>query len=205
MHYPPYRIETKRTIIRCFELDDVLQFHDAILKNKDHLATHLAFAKNEPLPLEDRIEVLRKFRSDFDGSKDYTYGIFSKDDKTLLGCIGLHTRRGKYAFEIGYWIVQEECHKGIATEAVKALIYFAFQVNEIDRIEIYCNPSNEYSRKIPERLGFHCEGIRKRYNTTFPGEFRDSMIWVLFKHEYASMEKEENMIGFNALNQIITE
>jgi len=37
---------------------------------------------------------------------------------------------------------------------------------------------------VPKKLGFNLEGIRKRVNTTFAGEFRDTMEWTLFRSEY---------------------
>ena len=201
--YPPYRVETPRLVIRCWEPSDAGLFHKAITSSIDHLRTHMPFIAKEPLQIEDRIELLRKFRSSFDASKDFTYGIFDKEEKKVLGSTGLHTRPGKYGFEIGYWVVDDECNKGIATEATSALVSVGFNVNNIDRIEIHCNPNNEYSRKIPEKLGFTCECIRRRYNSGFSGEFRDSMIWVLFKDEYIKYGKQAKIVAYDPIGREI--
>jgi len=204
-NYPPYRIETERLVIRCWNPKDSYLFHEAISNNTEHLKQYMPFIKREPLEIEDKIETLRRFRSNFDSSKDFVFGIFNKAETKVLGSTGLHTKPGKYGFEIGYWIIQSECNKGIATEAVKALLFAGFNVLDIDRIELFCNPENIYSRKIPKKLGFTHEVTRKRINTTFDNEFRDSMIWVLFKDEYIRNLKNYkiNQKCFDALDREI--
>jgi hypothetical protein len=80
MKYPPYRIETKRCVIRCWNPSDAKLLHETIIKNVDHLKEFMPFVHSEPLTVEDRIEILRRFRSNFDASKDFVYGIFNKDE-----------------------------------------------------------------------------------------------------------------------------
>lgn len=128
----------------------------------------MPWALNEPTSIEEKVELLRLFRSNFDLSKDFIYGIFDKYEKYLIGGTGLHTRLGKNAFEIGYWISEDASNNGYATEAAQALVTTGFLVDDIDRIEIHCDPDNGKSAKIPEKLGFTLECIRKRVNTDFP-------------------------------------
>jgi len=204
-NYPPYRIETERLVLRCWNPKDSYLFHEAISSSTDHLRTYMPFIKKEPLEINDRIETLRIFRSNFDNSSDFVFGIFNKAETKVIGSTGLHKKPGKYGFEIGYWIVQNECNNGFATEAVEALLFAGFYVVNIDRIEIFCNPENIYSRNIPEKLMFTHEVTRKRINTTFENEFRDSMIWVLFKDEYVNNinKYKTNQICYDALDREI--
>ena len=64
----------------------------------------MVWAKAEPEPLAAKVERLRKYRGQFDLGENYTFGIFSKDEKVLVGSTGLHPRIGPNAREIGYWI-----------------------------------------------------------------------------------------------------
>ncbi|HQO08517.1 MAG TPA: GNAT family protein [Clostridiales bacterium] len=191
MKYPSYRIETKRCVLRCWNPADAKLLHASITKNVDHLKEFMPFVHKEPLTVEDRIEILRRFRSNFDASKDFVYGIFNRDESKVIGGTGLHTHNGKYAYEIGYWIDKEECGKGIVTEISKALIKVGFMNEEIDRFEIKCVPENQKSQNVPKKLGFNLECIRKRVNTAFEGEFRDFMVWVLFRSEYHGFEDND--------------
>jgi RimJ/RimL family protein N-acetyltransferase len=61
--------------------------------------------------------------------------------------------------EIGYSIVREARGKGVATEAVRALLSEAFEEAALSRINAYCVPENAPSRRLLERLGFSFEGV----------------------------------------------
>lgn len=60
--------------------------------------------------------------------------------------------------EIGYSIVREFRGQGIAAEAVRALLEEAFERAALTRVNAYCVPQNEPSRRLLERLGFKFEG-----------------------------------------------
>ena len=203
MKYPPYRIETKRCVLRCWNPSDAKLLHSTIIQNVDHLKEFMPFAQKEPLAVEERIEILRRFRSNFDASKDFVYGIFNKDESKIIGGTGLHTRNGKYAYEIGYWIDKDECGKGIATEISKALIKVGFINEEIDRFEIKCDPGNLKSQNVPRKLSFNLECIRKRVDTAFEGQFNDLMIWVLFRSDYKGFDDNDIKI-FDVFGEEIT-
>jgi RimJ/RimL family protein N-acetyltransferase len=125
--------------------------------------------------------LLRLFRSSFDTGKEFVYGIFDREEKVVLGGCGLHRRAGPEALEIGYWLDRDHIGKGLAREAAKALVTAAFGVEGIDRIEIHHDPRNLRSRAIPEALGFAFESLRRRNNTAFAGEFRDSSVWTFYR------------------------
>ncbi len=57
--------------------------------------------------------------------------------------------------EIGYSIVRDFRNRGIATEAVRALVSEAFESARLARVNAYCVPENEASRRVLERAGFH--------------------------------------------------
>jgi [ribosomal protein S5]-alanine N-acetyltransferase len=61
--------------------------------------------------------------------------------------------------EIGYSIVREARGKGIAAEAVRALLGQAFDEAALSRVNAYCVPDNKPSRRLLERLGFSFEGV----------------------------------------------
>jgi len=178
-----YRIETERLVIRCYEPEDAPQLHEAITRSVPHLRPWLPWVQQEPKGPEARVSIIRLFRGQFDLGLDYAFGIFDKTGKDIIGSTGLHTRIGKNAREIGYWIDINHINKGYATEAVSALIKTAFSIEGISRIEIRCAPDNIRSQHVPEKLGFRLEGIVK---TTAAEGVRDTMIWSFVKKDYAS-------------------
>ncbi len=179
-----YKIETDRLIIRCFEPRDARLVKISIDESLKHLIPWMAWAKNEPESIEQKIERLRKYRGQFDLGQDYNFGIFSKDEKHLVGATGLHTRLGENAREIGYWINVNYLRQGYATEAVQALIKVGFEVELLDRIEIRCDPKNIPSQSIPKKLGFLHEGTLKNRTPDTICALRDVIIWSMTKEDY---------------------
>ena len=133
---PPYRIETDRLTIRCWEPRDAPLLKQAVDASLDHLRPWMPWARDEPTPLAEKVELLRRFRGLFDLGQDFVYAIFSRDESEVVGGSGLHTRVGDDAFEIGYWIRASRAREGLATETVAALSRSAFDVCRTERIEI---------------------------------------------------------------------
>jgi RimJ/RimL family protein N-acetyltransferase len=193
---PPYRIVTERMVVRCYDPADAPLLKDAVDSSIDHLVPWMPWALEEPQTLEEKTELLRSFRGQFDLGQNYVYGLFSRDESAQVGGSGFHLRVGDDAFEIGYWIRASEDGKGLATEATAALTRVGFEVCEIDRIEIHVEPANEKSARIPQKLGYVEEArLRRRLYAAPGGEPRDTVIFSMFRSDYpgtpsASVELE---------------
>ena len=183
-----YRIETDRLIIRCYHPHDAPLLKNAIDQSLDHLKPWMSWTKYEPESVQAKMDRLRKYRGQFDLGIDYTFGIFSKDEKQLIGSTGLHTRVGDKAREIGYWINANYIGQGFATENVKALVKVGFEIEQLNRIEIRCAPHNIRSQNIPKKLGFLHEATLKKRQEEEDGMWGDVMIWTLFKEDYLNSE-----------------
>lgn len=181
---PPYRIVTERLVLRCWEPRDAPLLKEAVDSSIDHLLPWMPWAAHEPQSLEDKVALLRQFRGRFDLGQDFTYGIFTRDEQQVVGGSGLHTRIGDEAFEIGYWIRASRAGEGLGTESTAALTRVAFELTDVDRIEIRCEPENERSRAIPRKLGYVEEAtLRRRLRQPEP---RDVVIYSLFRADFAS-------------------
>jgi RimJ/RimL family protein N-acetyltransferase len=182
---PAYRIETPRLVIRCWSPADAPLLAAAIEANVEHLRPWVPWARGEPPALDVRIDLLRKFRAEFDLGHDYVYGIFDPDEREVIGGTGLHARAGAGAREIGYWIGKAHTHQGLATEAAAALTKTGFLHEKLDRVEIHCDPLNTASAGVPRRLGFtHEATLRRRIPGGSDDERRDSMIWTMFAADF---------------------
>jgi RimJ/RimL family protein N-acetyltransferase len=181
---PPYRIVTERLVLRCWEPRDAPLLKEAVDSSIDHLLPWMPWAAHEPQSLEEKVALLRQFRGKFDLGQDFTYGIFTRDEQRVVGGTGLHTRIGDEAFEIGYWIRASRAGEGLGTESTAALTRVAFELTDVDRIEIHCEPENERSRAIPRKLGYLEEAtLRRRLRQPEP---RDVVIYSLFRSDFAA-------------------
>jgi RimJ/RimL family protein N-acetyltransferase len=184
MSTPPYRLVTERLVLRCWEPRDAPLLKDAVDSSIEHLRPWMPWVVQEPQTVEEKVELLRGFRGRFDLGQDFIYGIFDRDESEVAGGTGLHTRIGEDAFEIGYWIAAGQAGKGLGTEATAALTRAAFELTDVERIEIRCDPANERSRAIPRKLGYVEEAtLRRRLH--YP-EVRDVVVYTLFRDDYPS-------------------
>lgn len=181
---PAYRIRTPRLLLRCWNPADAPLAAKIVQANVDHLLPWLPWANNEPEDLQFKVERMRSWRAKFDRDEDYVYGIFDPEQTQVIGGTGMHKRVGDKAIEIGYWIDHEHINQGLATEVSSALVKVAFEILDMRRVEIHCDPRNVRSAAVPRKLGFIHEGT---FRERLPGVdigWTDLMIWSFFRADY---------------------
>ena len=183
---PAYRIETARTVLRCWQPADATLLAAAIAASVEHLRPWMPWVNDEPMEFVQRVKLMRRFRAGFDRDEDYVYGIFTPDETVVLGGTGLHTRLGAGALEIGYWIHADHVRQGFATEISAALTRVAFAVHGVHRVEIHCDPLNTASASVPRKLAFVHEATRRQDERRPDGSYRDTMIWTMLEDEFPS-------------------
>jgi RimJ/RimL family protein N-acetyltransferase len=181
----PYRVETERLVIRCYEPGDAPLLKEAIDSSLEHLQPWMPWALDEPQTLEQKVELVGFFRAAFEAGENFTYGIFAAGESELLGGTGLHPRVGPGGLEIGYWVRASATRQGIVTESTAALTRVGLEVCEADRIEIRIEPRNRASAGVPRKLGFVEEAtLRRRLPGGEGGPLRDVTIFTMFREEF---------------------
>jgi RimJ/RimL family protein N-acetyltransferase len=181
----PYRIETERLVIRCYEPRDAEMAKEAIDSSLDHLRPWMPWTESEPQPLEEKRQLLKTFRANFDVGDNFTMGIFSADEEAYIGGTGLHPRGDPGGLEIGYFIRASATRQGYVTESTAALTRVGFEICEADRIEIRIDPDNEASLGVPRKLGFIEEAtLRRRLPGRRGGPPRDVTLFAMFRDDF---------------------
>jgi RimJ/RimL family protein N-acetyltransferase len=188
MSTPPYRIETERLVIRCYEPEDAPLLKAAVDSSIEHLLPWMPWARFEPQSVADKVELCRMFRGQFDLDQNYIYGIFSADETEQLGGSGLHPRANEGSLEIGYWVAVGATGQGIATEVTAVVARAGFELAGLDRIDIQVDPANDRSLAIPRKLGFTEEGtLRRRLEPHDDGlPRRDSVLFSMLREEVSA-------------------
>ena len=84
---------------------------------------------------------------------------------------------------VGYALRRDAWGRGYGTEALRALLAFAFDGLGLHRIEADVDPRNARSIRVLERLGFRPEGVqRERYHML--GEVQDAALYGLLAPEW---------------------
>jgi RimJ/RimL family protein N-acetyltransferase len=191
---PAYRIVTPRLVLRCWDPRDAPLLKQAIDESLEHLLPWMPWAREEPQTVEMKMELLRQFRGRFDLDKDWVYGIFTADERAVVGGAGLHPitalaatarRQERGAREIGYWVASRFAGQGLGTEATAALVRVGFELERLERIEIHCELENVRSAAIARKLGFHEDGVLRQRIRRTDGQLANKQVFSLFSSEYA--------------------
>ncbi|MCX0409593.1 GNAT family N-acetyltransferase [Clostridium perfringens] len=86
--------------------------------------------------------------------------------------------------EIGYTIEKNFWGKGVASECIKAIENFAFEILDMNRIIAMIDSNNISSIKLSEKLGFHKDGIlREHYYNKSKDKYINIWVYSLIKSD----------------------
>jgi RimJ/RimL family protein N-acetyltransferase len=107
-----------------------------------------------------------------------------REDDLLVGTATLHSwHRDQGRAEIGYSLSPSHQGRGLASEALRAVLGHAFGALALRRVEADVDPRNQASCRLLERLGFRHEGLlRARWEVA--GEVCDSALYGLLAGEF---------------------
>jgi len=111
------------------------------------------------------------------------WAITLKGDDTAIGFVAAGEKRQGNVTEIGYMLARAYWGKGIAAEAVSAVIDQLFGPEGQRRVFADTDPENLHSRGLLERLGFKLEGVLRAEWETHIG-VRDTTLYGLLPSEW---------------------
>jgi RimJ/RimL family protein N-acetyltransferase len=105
-------------------------------------------------------------------------------DKTFLGWCGLtRWKPGYRSASLGYCLDQAAWGHGYATEAGRALLQWAFDTLDLNRVQAETDTRNAASARVLEKLGFVREGTL-REDCVVNGEVSDSWVYGLLRRQW---------------------
>jgi ribosomal-protein-alanine N-acetyltransferase len=94
----------------------------------------------------------------------YSFAIADRSSGQALGMIGLWLRdRGNGRAQAGYAVAPSHRGRSVGTDALRALVPFAWSFPELHRLELHIEPLNAGSIAVAERAGFSCEGVLRSH------------------------------------------
>ena len=109
-------------------------------------------------------------------------GIFS-----LIGLLRTHRVLTYNRAEAAYWLGRAHRGRGVATEAGRAVLAFAFGPLKLHKVHVSHFGGNAASRALIQRLGFRHVGVQLQ-EFQKDGVWHDHHLYELLSHEFASME-----------------
>ena len=134
----------------------------------------------DPYRIDDVLYFIKSSYDDFRLRKAITFAIDYKLEsfQLLSGTIGIKdidyvNKKGN----IGYWIGKQYQDKGIATECIKLVVNYAFDMLEFKEISAYVFPDNNPSIRVLEKNEFVKTSKVNEYHP-LSYRFRDSLIYI---------------------------
>ena len=156
-----FRIETRRLWLRWPRAADA----EAIVRLAGDKAVAEMTARI-PHPIDrpglDRFLLQSRQANNNEGASLIMAVALLPDPARLVGVVGLETHEGAEALHLGYWLGRPHWGKGLATEAVSAMVdaYFAYASGKV--LVADAMTANLASRRVLEKCGFLCTGRRMR-------------------------------------------
>ena len=172
------RLETERLILRQIRASDANAlfafFSDEEVSSKRHRS------------VEESQAFIQQLQHWYQAHENIEWGITRKSDDLLIGTCGFYAfDEGFHRAETGYELHKACWRQGIMSEALTAILTFAFTTMELHRIEAIVDEGNERSQGLLRKLGFVHEGTLRQHQF-FGGRFLDEYHFGLLKDEWNS-------------------
>ena len=132
----------------------------------------------------DAMQYIDQIHHGFRRRDFFQWGIADSSTGTVVGtCTLTQLSPVHQRCEIGFALRQTHWGKGLGSEAIAAIIEFAFETMNLHRIEADVDPRNDRSLRLLERFGFQREGfLRERYFLN--GERQDAVMMGLLRSNW---------------------
>ncbi len=127
-------------------------------------------------------QLLRTQRAQVKADTQVSYGCFL--DGQLVGqvSVGAIMRGALNSAYVGYWVDRAVAGRGITPTAVALVADECFGGLRLHRLEANIRPENVASLRVVEKVGFSCEGRRRRY-LAIDGDYRDHVGYALLAED----------------------
>ncbi len=180
-HTGTQKLETERLILRRFKIEDA----DAMYKNwaSDSEVTKFLMWPPHESP-EVSLGITEDWLKQYSDNSYYQWAIVLKEngDEPIGSISAVSVKEEISAVHIGYCIGKKWWHKGITSEALKAVMDYFFDVVGVNRIESRHDPRNPNSGKVMKKCGMKYEGTLRSADWNNQG-ICDACYYALLKSE----------------------
>ena len=175
---PPKTLKTERLRLRKAKICDAEAIFRRYAQDPE-VTRYVSWRAHKDL--DETREYMRMCQLAWDIGKAFHWVIERNEDKQVIGMVIARVSDEKW--ELGY--VLARCHwgKGYMTEALRGLVQWALQQQQIYRIWAVCDVDNIASARVMEKTGMQREGILRRWSVhpNLSPEPRDSYCYAIVK------------------------
>lgn len=180
-------LETERLLLRRFELSDAQALYDNWASDPK-VTKYLMWPTHQNVEVSER--VVRDWVESYNKENYYQWAIVLKgeSDQPIGDIAVVNMDEAVSMVHIGYCIGSPWWHKGITSEALKAVIDFMFQKVGAERIESRHDPKNPNSGAVMKKCGMKYEGTLRKSDWNNQG-ICDASYYAILRSEYNGDER----------------
>lgn len=174
-------IETERLILRRFTIDDAENMYNNWVSDNE-VCKYMRWMPHKSI--EETEKCISNWIGLYNKEAFYLWVITFKKDNEPKGSIGRFVvNENDLCGDIGYCIGRKSWGQGIATEALRSVLNFAFNTVGFNRIESYHSVNNPASGRVMEKSGMIFEGFAKQKYKSISG-FEDCNMYSIVKEDF---------------------
>ncbi|KLU65770.1 putative ribosomal N-acetyltransferase YdaF [Desulfosporosinus acididurans] len=180
-HIGTQTIITQRLILRKFEIADTQSVFETWMSDPE---VQNNYGENACETISETQQILEKWISSYDSNEFYRWSIILKETNRNIGQIAFYLMDSKnQRADVEYCIGQSFWGNGYASEALKALIEYAFRNVGINRVQAFHRSKNILSGKVLQKSGMKYEGTLRQY-LIHKDEFDDCIMYAIIRDDW---------------------
>jgi putative acetyltransferase len=171
-------LQTDRLILRRFKLTDLNDFHEYARDPEVGPNAGWDYHRSR----DESLLLLKKF-----AKSNEIWAIELKETSKVIGSIGIHKDRkrdNKSARMMGYVINSKYWGNGLATEAARKIMEYAFDQLNLELLSAYHYSHNHRSKSVIIKCGMTHEGVLKCASVTYDGFVHDEHCYSITREQY---------------------
>lgn len=156
---PPEILRTARLVLRKPTREDAPLLFAAYAQDHD-VARYLTWRPHTGVSESEA--VIGRFLDVWRDGRGFHWLLFQEGGTELLGAIGVRGEAPQ--LELGYVLAQRYWGHGFMSEAVTAVVDWAFSEPSVFRIGAVCDIDNQRSARLLEKAGFEREGVLRSWS-----------------------------------------
>ena len=187
---PQTVLRSARLVLRPFRADDAPRVQ--VLVDDPDIARNTLTIPH-PYPQGMAAKWIEGHAQSWDERRNAVWAVCLERDE-VVGAAGLRFDSAHRPAELGYWIAREHWGRGIATEAVRALVEHAFDDLGLERLFAAHFPWNPASGRVLEKAGMLREGVL-RGHVWKDGRAVDNVLYGLTRSDRAGGADGRRLVG----------
>ncbi|MBE6494069.1 MAG: GNAT family N-acetyltransferase [Methanosphaera stadtmanae] len=174
-------IQTDRLVLRPFKMDDIMD----VYKNYGSDTNITQYISWIPCDTMEKCENFIKFNlKEYESNPKFYSWVITLDD-IITGSIAIfNVNDDNDSGELGYSLGSKWWNNGYITEAGNAVIDYAFNMIDFNRIYASCHEENIGSKKVMEKLSMTYEGLLRDGQRNLDNTYSNLLLYAILKKDY---------------------